>query len=46
MNAFEYRPWEYRGWSLFKEDNYQIITEVKSFNKIKVLKSYRSLNLL
>ncbi len=30
----------------FKEDNQQIIAEVKSFKKMKVKKSYTSLNLL
>ncbi len=35
-----------RGWSLLKEDNQQIIAEVKSFQKMKVKKSYISLNLL
>ncbi len=43
MNAFEYRP---KVDLFFKEDNQQIIAEVKSFQKMKVKKSYTSLNLL
>ncbi len=42
MNAFEYRP---KVWSLFKEENQQIVAEVKSFQKRKVKKKL-CLNLL